>query len=403
MVGDQWRGDLRYDREPVRHAGVGPLHRQARKSIRSRLRLAEGRPPGADRSQREARARIRPRRRAGAHRRAGGLRAGGAAPPRATQHDRCGDRTAGWGRFWAPMKAAVLVDVGRIELRDVPCPAPAPREVLVRVTGVGLCGTDFHIFAGHANYNRDGRGRAIPPRNEAQILGHEIAGVVEEAGGAVDDLGVGDRVVVDQGRNCVSEARSPRCEYCASGDSHQCAFYREHGITGLPGGFAEYVTIPAVNAVRTDTSLDDATAALTEPLGCVVHSADVLLRMPGRYALEGGRGGKGGQVSHVLICGAGPAGLLWVQYLRNVLGYDGLLLVSEPAAAKRALAARFGADTIDPGACDPWRSCTSGRTGAGPSCSSRPPARAKRSRPSRGSSGNRAPSCCTDTAIRVWT
>src|SRR5436190_219948 len=232
------------------------------------------------------------------------------------------------------MKAAVLVDVGRIELRDVPCPAPAPREVLVRVTGVGLCGTDFHIFAGHANYNRDGRGRAIPPRNEAQILGHEIAGVVEETGGAVDDLGVGDRVVVDQGRNCVSEARSPRCEYCASGDSHQCAFYREHGISGLPVGFAEYVTIPAVNAVRTDTSLDDATAALTEPLGCVVHSADVLLRMPGRYALEGGRGGKGGQVSHVLICGAGPAGLLWVQYLRNVLGYDGLLLVSEPAGRR---------------------------------------------------------------------
>ncbi len=242
------------------------------------------------------------------------------------------------------MKAAVLVDVGRIELRDVPCPAPAPREVLVRVTGVGLCGTDFHIFAGHANYNRDGRGRAIPPRNEAQILGHEIAGVVEETGGAVDDLGVGDRVVVDQGRNCVSEARSPRCEYCASGDSHQCAFYREHGITGLPGGFAEYVTIPAVNAVRTDTSLDDATAALTEPLGCVVHSADVLLRMPGRYALEGGRGGKGGQVSHVLICGAGPAGLLWVQYLRKEVVHErthgrGAELLIEATGSGQAFAA----------------------------------------------------------------
>src|SRR5436190_18393179 len=116
------------------------------------------------------------------------------------------------------MKAAVLVDVGRIELRDVPCPAPAPREVLVRVTGVGLCGTDFHIFAGHANYNRDGRGRAIPPRNEAQILGHEIAGVVEETGGAVEDLGVGDRVVVDRGRNWGRGAGWPRWGYGASGD-----------------------------------------------------------------------------------------------------------------------------------------------------------------------------------------
>src|SRR5438876_24853 len=111
------------------------------------------------------------------------------------------------------MKAAVLVDVGRIELRDVPCPAPAPREVLVRVTGVGLCGTDFHIFAGHANYNRDGRGRAIPPRNEAQILGHEIAGVVEETGGAVDDLGVGDPRVCSGCNICGTCSATTGCSW----------------------------------------------------------------------------------------------------------------------------------------------------------------------------------------------
>jgi L-iditol 2-dehydrogenase len=250
------------------------------------------------------------------------------------------------------VKAAVLVDVGQIELRDVPRPALGPRDVLVRVTDVGLCGTDLHIFAGHANYNRDRLGRAIPLRDEPQILGHEIAGVVEEAGSDVADLRPGDRVVVDQGRNCVSEARSPACEYCASGDSHQCRFYREHGITGLPGGFAEYLTVPAVNAVRIDADLDGPTAVLTEPLGCVVHASEVLLRTPARYAVQGGRGGRGGPVSHVLICGAGPAGLLWVQYLRNVLGYDGLLLVTEPAAGKRALAERFGAETIDPAAGD---------------------------------------------------
>lgn len=254
------------------------------------------------------------------------------------------------------MRAAVLVDVGRIELRDVACPSPGPREVLLRVAAVGLCGTDRHIFAGHANYNRDGRGRPIRLTDEPQILGHEIAGVVEAAGAEVRDLGPGDRVVVDQGRNCVSEARSPRCEYCASGDSHQCEFYREHGITGLPGGFAEYLTIPAVNAVRIDSELDAAPAALAEPLGCVVHSGEVLTRTPARYTVQGGKGGRGGTGAHVrnaLICGAGPAGLLWVQYLRNVLGYDGLLLVSEPNAAKRALAERFGAETIDPTAQDP--------------------------------------------------
>ena len=182
------------------------------------------------------------------------------------------------------MRAAVLVDVGRIELRDVPCEEPGPRDVLVRVTAVGLCGTDFHIFAGHANYNTDERGHPIPLARAPQILGHEIAGVIEVAGKGVRDLRPGERVVIDQGRNCVSAARSPVCEYCASGDSHQCEWYREHGITGLPGGFAEYLTVPAVNAVRVASDRDTAVAALTEPLGCVVHSADVLTRTAARAA-----------------------------------------------------------------------------------------------------------------------
>jgi len=247
------------------------------------------------------------------------------------------------------VKAAVLVDVGRIEVRDVPCPNPGPREILLRVAAVGLCGTDWHIFAGHGNYHRDERGRPIPLAREPQILGHEIAGIVEATGADVHDLRPGDRVVVDQGRSCVSEGRSLPCEYCASGDSHQCEQYQEHGITGLPGGLAEYLAIPAVNAVRIEAAPDAATPALTEPLGCVVHASDVLLRTAARYALQGG---KGGQVRCAMICGAGPAGLLWVQYLRNVLGFDGMLLVSEPSAAKRALAERFGAETIDPTGAD---------------------------------------------------
>ena len=184
--------------------------------------------------------------------------------------------------------------------------------------------------------------------------------MVEVAGASVRDLRRGERVVIDQGRNCVSAARSPLCEYCATGDSHQCESYREHGITGLPGGFAEYLTIPAVNAVRIQSDRDAAVTALTEPLGCVVHSAHVLTRSPARYTMQGGTGrtgqdggGREERVRCAVICGAGPAGLLWVQYLRNVLGYDGLLLVTEPHATKRALAEQFGAETIDPTTTDP--------------------------------------------------
>ncbi|HEX2716524.1 MAG TPA: alcohol dehydrogenase catalytic domain-containing protein [Gemmatimonadaceae bacterium] len=246
------------------------------------------------------------------------------------------------------MRAAVLVDVGRFELRDVPVAPLADSAVRLRVAAVGLCGTDFHIFAGHANYNRDRDGAVIPLAREPQILGHEIAGVVDEVGASVRDLRRGDLVVVDQGRSCVSEGRSP-CEYCATGDSHQCDGYREHGISGLAGGFAEYLDVPAVNAVRVESDLEPAAVALVEPLGCVIHACDVLMRAPARYTIAG-RGDSG--VRTVLVCGAGPAGLLFVQYLRRVLRFAGALLVAEPNARKRALAERFGAETIDPLAAD---------------------------------------------------
>jgi len=248
------------------------------------------------------------------------------------------------------MRAAVLVDVARIEVRDVPVQPPAPHEVLVRVHAVGLCGTDLHIVAGHANYNTDHHGRVLPLSVAPQILGHEIAGVVEEVGSAVSDVSVGDRVIVDQGRTCVSERLATRCEYCRTGDSHQCEHYAEHGITGLPGGFAELVTVPAANTVRVTTHLPAEQAALAEPLGCIVHSSEMISRTAARYPL--GRRGEPHGVRSILVCGGGPAGLLFVQYLRNVLRFDGVLLLSEPNPAKRALAERFGAETIDPSQAD---------------------------------------------------
>ena len=134
------------------------------------------------------------------------------------------------------MKACVLCDVGRIEVRDVPLPRMGSRDVLLRISAVGICGTDAHIFSGHANYNTDAAGTSVPLTVQPQILGHEISGRdLRKLGAEVRDLTVGDRVVIDQGLNCVSAHREPRCEYCLSGDSHQCAFYSEHGITGLPG------------------------------------------------------------------------------------------------------------------------------------------------------------------------
>ena len=249
------------------------------------------------------------------------------------------------------MRASVLCDVHRLEVRDIPRPVISAYEVLIRVTAVGLCGTDVHIFAGHANYNTNEYGQAIPLAVQPQILGHEITGTVEQVGKSVTDLREGDRVVVDQGLNCVSRRRELLCEYCRTENSHQCEFYREHGITGLPGGLAEFIAVPAVNAVKITGPLEPSVAALVEPLGCIIHSSDMVARAHARHAVRAKSGEQ--RVRSVLICGAGPAGLLFTQYLRNVLSYEGLLFVSDPNERKRQLARQLGADeAIDPVASD---------------------------------------------------
>ena len=247
------------------------------------------------------------------------------------------------------MRAAVLVAPGRMHVAEVPRADPGPGEVLLRVGAVGLCGTDFHIFSGHGNYHSDATGRLVPLEESPQILGHEFVGTVEAIGSRVGDLKVGDAVIVDQGRNCVSDSR-PLCEYCATGDSHQCAQYGEHGITGLPGALAEFITVPAVNAIRVD-GIPLARAALTEPLACIVHSTDLADRANSRFKFRHPTAAH--DVRTVLIFGGGPAGLLFTQYFRKGLGFDGTIVVSEPNGLKRELAMRFGASAvIDPTATD---------------------------------------------------
>lgn len=273
------------------------------------------------------------------------------------------------------MRATLLVAPQRMELGTLPDPEPAAHEVLVRMQAVGLCGTDFHIFSGEANYNTDARGAPIPLEHEPQVLGHEFTGVVVERGRDVTDLAVGDRVAIDQGLNCRSQRRESPCEYCATGDTHQCEHYREHGITGLQGGLADALAIAAVNALRIESDLEPALAAMTEPLACVLHSYEMLRAANARYRLVDGERAR--RARSVLVCGAGPAGHLFVQVLRNVAGFEGKLLVSDPSAAKRARVERFGAEGIDASNGDVKervRECTDGRladividaTGSGP-------------------------------------
>ena len=227
-------------------------------------------------------------------------------------------------------------------VRRIPDPALARNEAMIQVQAVGVCGTDLHLFRGHGNYNLDACGRIIPLTEQPQILGHEFSGKVIDVGKSVTDLDVGDRVLCDQGRNCFSQEKWPLCSYCATGDSHQCEHYREHGITGLQGALAEYIAVPAVNCLKLPDALPTEMGALVEPLGCIVHSSERAERADARYTFTGPAA-----IQNVLICGAGPAGLLFLQYLRNVKGFEGLVLISDVRQKNLDFARDFGGTPIN--------------------------------------------------------
>ena len=243
------------------------------------------------------------------------------------------------------MRAAVLCAPRCIEVRSVDAPERGPLDLLLRPVAVGVCGTDAHIFSGAANYNIGADGRAVPLAQHPQVLGHEVIAQVLEAP-SIAGLRVGQLVALDQGLNCHSQSRAALCLYCASGHSHHCAHYREHGITGVQGGFAERMVLPWMNTLPLPATLAPEQAACTEPLACVLHACDVLQRTrSARFQLAAPDAIDA--VRTVAICGGGAAGQLFVQVLRAVLGFRGRVLLSDPSALKRELAVAHGAESLD--------------------------------------------------------
>jgi L-iditol 2-dehydrogenase len=257
------------------------------------------------------------------------------------------------------VRALLLSRPGDLAAVEVPEPAPDRHEVRIRVNAVGICGTDFHIFQGLANYNLDAHRRPIALETQPQILGHEFCGTIEALGPEVERWRVGQRVVVDQVRACLSDRRNPVCEFCESGDSHQCEYGREYGITGLPGAFAEALTVPEANLVAVPDRLSPVAAALVEPLGCVLHACDRMEQAANRYWFEGHR-----PIRSILIVGGGPAGLFFLQCLRNIRGFDGRIIVADRRPRSLELAAEFGGSPVDVSQLDPASLVLKGNRGA---------------------------------------
>jgi 2-desacetyl-2-hydroxyethyl bacteriochlorophyllide A dehydrogenase len=130
------------------------------------------------------------------------------------------------------MKAVRLVEIGKpLEMQEIPVPSVGERDVLVRIKAAGICHSDAHYRAGTS-----------PVGTLPQTLGHEVAGVVEEAGSQVTDLKVGDRVCLHYLLTCGD------CTYCSLGSEQFCPSGRMIG-KHCDGGYAEYIAVPARSAV----------------------------------------------------------------------------------------------------------------------------------------------------------
>jgi 2-desacetyl-2-hydroxyethyl bacteriochlorophyllide A dehydrogenase len=208
----------------------------------------------------------------------------------------------------------VVIYPGQIAVETADVPAPGPHEVLVRTVAAGVCGSDLHAAHGRHPFV------ALPYRP-----GHEVVGVVEATGSAVEDWTPGQRVVVTPYLPC------GMCKMCISGRENLCENLQFFGCGYPQGGMADYFTLPADRLFAVPDSLDDLTAALIEPLSTPVHA----VRLAGDVA---GRS--------VAVLGTGTIGLFTIAVLRA--HGAGKIVSTDPNPAKRARAAALGADvTID--------------------------------------------------------
>jgi len=217
------------------------------------------------------------------------------------------------------MKACVLRGAGKLAVEALPNPSPGPGEVIVAFGAGGICGSDLH-------YYKDG-GVGDFKLREPMVLGHEIAGTVAAIGPGVKKLSTGDRVAINPGRTCGV------CPQCREGRSNLCPEVRFFGSAArfphVAGGFSEFVLAAELQCVMFGPSLSFRTAACSEPLAVALHAVQ--------------RAGRSMVGSRVLICGAGPIGLLVALAVRFAGAMDITItdLVQQPLDAARA---NFGVD-----------------------------------------------------------
>ena len=178
-------------------------------------------------------------------------------------------------------QAAVLYAPHDIRIEERPVPKPGPREVLIEIKAVGVCGSDVH-------YYEHGRIGSYVVR-QPLILGHESAGVIVDVGEGVGRERIGQRVAIEPG------VPDGVCRQCRTGHYNLCPNVRFFGTPPIDGAFTNYVTILSDFAYALPDQMSDEEGALIEPLSVGLWACR-------KAKLRGG--------DHVLITGAGPVGIL---------------------------------------------------------------------------------------------
>jgi len=210
------------------------------------------------------------------------------------------------------MRAAVLHAPGDVRVEERAVPEPGPREVLVQIAAVGVCGSDVHYYE---------HGRIGPyVVREPLVLGHESAGRVVALGPGATRHAAGDRVALEPGVPC------GRCRECRAGRYNLCRDVRFFATPPVDGAFADYVAIHEDFAFALPDSVSDEAGALMEPLSVAVWACRKAGVAPG---------------ARVLVTGAGPIGLLTLQVA--LASGAATVAVTDVNEHRLALARRLGA------------------------------------------------------------
>ena len=217
------------------------------------------------------------------------------------------------------MDALVIHAAGDLRVEDVPTPQVLANQLRVRVRFGGICGSDLHYYQ-HGGF---GTVRVKEP----MVLGHEVAGVIEEVGPNVRDFALGDRIAISPSRPCGT------CRFCQTGLQNHCLDMRYYGSAmrtpHVQGAFRREIVVETSQAHRLADTLSDREGAMAEPLSVALHAVQRAGPLLGKK---------------VLVTGCGPIGALLVVAARRAGA--GHIVVTDVGALALRSALMVGADQI---------------------------------------------------------